>query len=63
MKANKPCIMKTEEMREYLKENWLIKSNEELAKHIGKGISQLRVITRAMGLPAKTHSRRVCCYR
>lgn len=45
--------MTTEEVREYLKENWLLKSNDELAKDIGKGISQLRVIARAIGLPAK----------
>jgi hypothetical protein len=46
--------MKTQkQIEDYLKKNWLTKSNDELAKHIGKGTTTLRNIARAMGLPAK----------
>ena len=45
--------MTQKQIEKYLKKNWLTKPNDELAKHIGKGLTQTRAIARALGLPAK----------
>lgn len=45
--------MNQKQIENYLKKNWVSKPNDELAKHIGKGVTTLRNIARAMGLPAK----------
>lgn len=45
--------MTQKQIENYLKKNWLTKPNDELAKHIGKGLTQTRAIARALGLPAK----------
>jgi len=42
------------EIEQYIKKNWLLKSNLELANDVGKGLTQVRNIARAMGLPKKT---------
>lgn len=48
--------MTQKQIENYLTKNWLTKPNDELAKHIGKGLTQLRVIAKKMGLPAKQGS-------
>ena len=48
----KSYLTKVEKGQE--KTNWMRLSNTELAEKIGKGTSQLRVIARNLGLPAKT---------
>lgn len=45
--------MTQKQIENYLKKNWLTTPNDELAEHIGKALSTLRVIARKMGLPPK----------
>jgi len=45
--------MTQKQIETYLKKNWFTTPNDELAKAIGRGTSQLRVIARKLGLPAK----------
>lgn len=45
--------MKQKDIEAYLKKNWLVKTNKELAEHIGKSDTQTRRYARRMGLPAK----------
>jgi hypothetical protein len=49
MKINKI----SKEHIDYLKKNWSIKGNQEIADHIGKSVSQIVRYARSMGLPPK----------
>lgn len=45
--------MTQKQIEVYLKKNWLLKNNDELAKNIGKSVSQLRRYARKLGLEQK----------
>jgi len=45
--------MNKKQIEKYLKDNWIKKSNNQLAKSIGKSQSQLRRYARKIGLPQK----------
>lgn len=46
--------MKTQKQRdEFLKKNWLLKENDELAKELGCGLTKLRKWAKELGLPDK----------